>query len=130
MKVINIVDYLNCDNFTTKSELIIKTGLNERAIRHKVSKLKETRAVIYNSQQKGYRLAKDIDNSSIEELEKEATLIRHSINDIESRKKEMNKAEKTYITYLKDIEIKKKIEENKNHIPIINEEGDMLCMID
>lgn len=105
-----IVNFLTTERFITRKELIELTGLNDRVIRNKISELKETVPVIYNSQTSGYRLAKDLSKLSPTELQEELELIEHCINDIEARKSVFNYQERTYIAYLekgKDI-LKKK----------------------
>lgn len=102
----NIVDFLNDKEFTSKQELMAATGLNERTVRMKISELKKERVVIYNSQTKGYRLAKfiDPDKMSAEEIENELELIEHSLNDIKSRMKVFKKQMRKYIAYQKKVE--------------------------
>lgn len=101
-----IVDFLNDKEFTSKQELMKETGLSERAVRQKISDLKKERVVIYNSQTKGYRLAKfiDPDKMSAEEIENELELIEHSLNDIKSRMKVFKKQMRKYIAYQKKVE--------------------------
>ena len=55
---INIENLLSATRYTTKQEIMEKTGLSERKVRDLVSKLKKKRVVIYSSQTKGWRLAK------------------------------------------------------------------------
>ena len=102
----NIVDFLNDKEFTSKQEIMAATGLNERTVRAKISELKKERVVIYNSQTKGYRLAKfiDPDRMSAEEIENELELIEHSLNDIKSRMKVFKKQMRKYIAYQKKVE--------------------------
>ena len=115
-----IEEYLSTDELKTKQDLIEATGLSDRAVRNQISMLKKRRAVIYNSQTRGYRLAKDIDSLyTVKEAQEEIDLIQHSINDIEARKRDMNMSERTYIAYLKKLEEKIMILENENHIPYV-----------
>lgn len=102
----DIKDFLNDKEFKSKEQLMLETGLNERTVRSKISKLKLDRVVIYNSQQKGYRLAKfiDLETMTPEEIEKELELVRHSINDINARKNVFNKQLRKYIAYQKKVE--------------------------
>lgn len=56
--------------------------MTDRAIRNQISVLKKTKAVIYNSQTRGYRLAKDIKSfNTAEEAKEELRQIQHCIND-------------------------------------------------
>ena len=109
MNNINIEDYLSTSEFKSKHELAKETGLTERAVRRKISALKLERPVIYNSQTKGYRLAKNFSGLSSEEFKEELELIRHSKNDIMARTKVMNKQLRTYIAYEKAAEVYCKI---------------------
>lgn len=104
--MINIIDYLSDKKFKSKEQLMKETGLNERVVRQKISDLKLTRVVLYNSQTKGYKLAKFIDPDKMtdEEIEKELDLVQHSINDIKARKKVFNKQLRKYIAYQKKVE--------------------------
>lgn len=116
-----IEEYLSTKDFKTKEQLINDTGMTDRAVRQAISDLKKKRAVIYNSQTKGYRLAKDIKEfNTVEEAKMEMELIQHCINDIEARKRDMNKSEKTYIAYQKELEKKIMNLENENHIPYVS----------
>lgn len=102
----NIANFLNDKEFTSKEQLMKATGLNERTVRMKISELKKERVVIYNSRTKGYRLAKYIepDKMSTEEIESELELIEHSLNDIKSRMKVFKKQMRKYIAYKKKVE--------------------------
>lgn len=99
--MIDIEEYLNTNNFKSKQELSEETGLKERMVRNKISDLKRIKPVIYNSKTKGYRLAKNIYEINHIELEQEIELIKHCINDIQSRKKVFDNQLRTYIAYLK-----------------------------
>ena len=115
-----IEDYLNTENFKSRKQLESETGLTDRTIRYKISKLKKEKAVIFNSQTKGYRLAKDIENiEKLSEAKKEMNLIQHCINDIEARKKDMNMSERIYIAYLQRLKNRILVLENMNHIPTV-----------
>ena len=99
--MINIEEFLSTDKFTSRQEIVELTGLSERAVRSKISDLKLMRPVIFNSYTKGYRLAKDFNDMSKEEIIEEMNLIQHSINDIQARKKVFDNQLRTYIAYLK-----------------------------
>ena len=116
----NIEEHLNSEEFKTRNMLVQETGLTDRAVRRQISDLKKTKPVIYNSQTKGYRLAKDIDSfNTAEEVREEMEQIQHCINDIEARKRDMNMSERTYIAYEKVLESRIMVLENMNHIPQI-----------
>lgn len=55
----NIESYLNTEQFKTRQELVKETNMKDRAVRNQISNLKKIRPVIYNSQTRGYRLAKE-----------------------------------------------------------------------
>ena len=59
-KGINIKDYLSTERYTTRKELVEKTGLSDRDVRDRISELKKHRVVLYNSNKAGYRLAKEL----------------------------------------------------------------------
>lgn len=125
MKNINIKDVdiennLSATRYTTRKELVEKTGLCDREIRKRISELKKKRVVIYSSQRSGYRLAKEIRSMSKTEREEEIKLIEHSLNECKSRVKQLKRQMKKYIAYLRKAEQIKLEEENYNHIPRIN----------
>ena len=116
-----IENYLSTEYFKSRKQLASETGLTDRTLRDKISKLKKEKAVIYNSQTKGYKLAKDIQSiETLEEAEQEKELIQHCINDIEARKLDMNKSERCYIAYLKKLQDRIMFLENMQHIPFIS----------
>lgn len=90
-----IEEYLNTQEFKTRGQLVKETGFTDRTVRQAISDLKKKIAVIYNSQTRGYRLAKDIKSfNTVEEAEEEKKQVQHCINDIEARKKDFNMSEK------------------------------------
>jgi len=120
MKDINIENYLSATKYTTRKELVEKTGLCDRDIRRKISELKKQRVVIYSSQRSGYRLAKEIRSMSKTEREEEIKLVEHSLNECKSRTKQLKKQMRKYIAYLKKAEQIVLEEDNYNHIPRID----------
>lgn len=102
--MINIEDYLSTETFKSRQELAKETGLSERMVRKKVSELKLIKPVIFNSQTKGYRLARDFSNLSKEEIVEEIELIKHSKNDLLARKKVFDNQLRSYIAYEKAVE--------------------------
>lgn len=117
---IDIENYLNSTKFTTRKELIEKTGLSDRKIREKISELKNKRVVIYSSQRSGYRLARELRSMSEVEREEETRLVKHSLNECKSRVKKLKKQMRKYIAYLKKAEQIELEEMNDNHIPHID----------
>lgn len=103
-QVIDIKDYLSTERYTTRKELVERTGLSDREVRNRISELKKERVVIYSSGQSGYRLAKDFKSMTNEEFQKEIDLVMHSLNDCKSRTKQLNKQKRKYIAYIKKAE--------------------------
>lgn len=120
MKNINIEDYLSCTRYTTRKELVEKTGLSDREIRSRISELKKERVVLYSSSRSGYRLAKEYRSMSDIEREEEKRQVEHSLNDCKSRTKQLKKQMRKYIAYLKKAEQIEMEEANYNHIPAID----------
>lgn len=119
-KSINIKDYLSTEKYTTRKELVEMTGMSDREVRRQISELKKERVVLYSSQRKGYRLAKELRNMTKEERAEEVEQVRHSLNDCKSRTKQLNKQKRKYIAYLKKAEQIELEENNLNHIPAID----------
>lgn len=102
-----IEQYLNPYEFTSKQEISAKTGLSEREVRRKISELKLTKAVLYNSQTKGHRLRKtkeQLSELNLDELTKEMVLTDHARKDILSRIKALSDEIAPYESYLTEIE--------------------------
>lgn len=95
-----IEEYLNSETFTTRKELVARTGMSDRVVRDKISNLKLEKPVIYNSQTKGYRLAKDLSKLNREQLIDEILEVQHSRNDIVSRIEVFSKQLEVYEDYL------------------------------
>lgn len=111
----NIESYLSKYKFTTREELASKSGLPDRKVRDEISKLKQRRVVLYNSQVKGYRLARDFKSMSTKELEEEIYLVGKCIEDINSRKDVFNKQLRKYIAYMKKAKEYQMLNENERH---------------
>lgn len=117
---VNIENYLNSTKFTTRKELVARTGLTDREVRRRISELKNKRVVIYSSQRSGYRLARELRSMSTIEREEEKRLVEHSLNECKSRVKKLKKQMRKYIAYLKKAEQINLEELNDNHIPHID----------
>lgn len=100
-----IEEYLNSETFTTRKELVAITGMCDRLVRDKISNLKLEKPVIYNSQTRGYRLAKDLSKLSREEVIIEMLEVKHSKADIQSRIDVFQEQLKVYDEYLKNGEV-------------------------
>lgn len=120
MKTIDIENYLSATRYTTRKELVERTGLSDRKIREKISELKKNRVVLYSSHRSGYRLAKELRSMSTIEREEEIKLVEHSLNECKSRVKQLKKQMRKYIAYLKKAEQIEIEEMNDNHIPHID----------
>lgn len=120
MNGLDIEKYLTSYKYTTRKELVEKTGLTDREVRSKISDLKTRRVVIYSSQRSGYRLARELRTLSEIEREEEVKVVMHSLNDCKSRTQKLNKQKRKYIAYLKKAEQIKMEMENMNHIPSID----------
>lgn len=118
-KKIDIKDYLSTEKYTTRKELVEKTGLSDRDVRDKISELKKHRVVLYSSNRSGYRLAKELKSMTKDEREAEIKEVEYSLNDCKSRTKQLNKQKRKYIAYLKKAE-QIMFEENEQHIPRID----------
>ena len=75
MKNLLIENYLSSTRYTSRKELVEKTGLSDREVRRQISELKKTRVVIYSSHRSGYRLAKEFRSLSNQEREEEKRLV-------------------------------------------------------
>lgn len=120
MKDKNIENYLSKYKFTSREELAEKMGISERTVRDEISKLKQKRVVLYNSQTKGYRLARELRGMSTKELDEEIKLVERCIADINSRKEVFNKQLRKYIGYLAKAKEIKMLNENENHYSYID----------
>lgn len=116
-KKIEIKNYLSTEKYITRKELIEMIGISDREIRRQISELKKERVVLYSSQRKGYRLAKELRSMTKEERAEEIEQVQHSLNDCKSRTKQLNKQKRKYIAYLKKAEQIELEENNLNHIP-------------
>ncbi len=103
-----IEEYLSPYEFTSKQELMAKTGLDERTVRAKVSELKLTKAVLYNSQTKGHRLRKNkeqLEELTADEIMEEMKLNDHARKDILSRIKALSDEMTPYDKYNEELEL-------------------------
>ena len=117
---IDIKNYLSTERYTTRKELVEKTGLSDRDVRDRISELKRHRVVLYSSQRAGYRLARELKNMTKEERAAEVKEVEHSLNDCKSRTTQLNKQKRKYIAYIKKAQQIDMEEENQNHIPRID----------
>lgn len=116
----NIEQYLSCIKYTPKQDIANKMNISEREVRRKISDLKMKRVVIFSSQTKGYRLAREYRSMSKTEREEEKRQVQHSLNECKCRTNILNKHKRKYIAYLKKAEQIDMEEENYQHIPRID----------
>ena len=103
-----IYELIPSNEFITRSELKDLTKMGDRQIRNIISEIKQEHTIISLSSGKGYRRVRSSDNMTFEETLKEIDVIKHCINEINSRKKVYNKQLRQYIANLKVLQ--KKVE--------------------
>lgn len=96
-----IYDLIPNDRFITRKELADLTGMKDRQIRDIISSIKQEHTIVSLSSGKGYRRTRSSNDMSKEEMEEEIDLLKHCINEINSRKKVYNKQLRQYIANLK-----------------------------
>ena len=99
-----IYDIIPEDRFITKKELIELTGIDERTIRRYISDIRKEHSIISLSSGKGYKKSKSTDDMTQQEIKIEYDMIKHQINESNSRIKELKKNMKTSIARLKILE--------------------------
>ena len=97
----------------TKNEIASFMCVSDRKARDEVNSVRKHYAVISGSFKKGYRLAKNFNELSLEEKEKERDLAVRTVNEFQSRIQDMKKNQKPLIAYIKSIE--KEIEKEKQN---------------
>ena len=96
-----IYEMIPKNEFITRSELKDLTKMSDREIRRIISDIKKEHTIISLSSGKGYRRVRSSDDMTFEETLKEIEIIKHCINEINSRKKVYNKQLRQYIANLK-----------------------------
>ncbi len=99
-----IYTYIPEDRFITKKELIDITGIDERSIRKYISDIRKEHTIISLSSGKGYKKVKPTDNMTQDEMKIEYEMIKHQINESNSRIKELKKNMRSSIARLKILE--------------------------
>ena len=92
------------DRFITKKELMNQTGLDERTIRRYISNIRKEHSIISLSSGKGYKKSKSTEDMTPEEMKIEYEMIKHQINETNSRIRELQKNLKGSIARLKILE--------------------------
>lgn len=88
----------------TRAELVKETGLTDREVRRLISELKKEHTIISLSSGKGYRKCKYTEVMSQEEIKAEYEVVKHCINEINSKKKVYNSQLRQFIAYFKMLE--------------------------
>lgn len=99
-----IYELIPTNDFITRSELKDLTKISDREIRRIISEIKQEHTIISLSSGKGYRRVRSSEKMTKEETLKEIDIIKHCINEINSRKKIYNKQLRQYIANLKVLE--------------------------
>ena len=99
-----IYEYIPEDRFITKKELIDLTGLDERTVRKIISDIRKEHSIISLSSGKGYKKSKSTNDMSYLEMKIEYEMVKHQINESNSRIKELKKNMKSSIARLKILE--------------------------
>ena len=103
-----IYDLIPNDKYITRSELKDLTKLSDRQIRDIISQIKQEHTIISLSTNKGYRRVRSSDDMTQKQILEEIEIIKHCINEINSKKKVYNKQLRQYIANLKVLQ--KKVE--------------------
>lgn len=90
---------LNHETDITRHELINKTGRNDRKIREEISKVAKHFAVFSHGKKKGYRLAKPINNLTLEEAYEERRQKELSLNERQKKVQDIKAGMKPLIAY-------------------------------
>lgn len=106
-----IYDLIPEDRFITRKELNLLTGIDDRTIRYTISDIRKEHCIISLSSGKGYRKARSTTEMSNKEIETEIEIIKHMLNEDNSRIKNLKKNMRCKIAYLKILE--KSIEKNQ-----------------
>ena len=88
----------------TREELSALLNVSDREVRRLVADAKNDTVIIATSNEKGYRRIKPLDQLNQFELEQEYNEIKHSLNELKSRTKSMDKQKRMHIATMKVIE--------------------------
>ncbi len=95
-----IINYLSDQYSKTRSQLMGETGISDRNIRNAISALKCEIPVFYSNSCRGYRLAKDPEELSEEEIREERNRAGICLRDLRSRKAVFTTQELVYLAYI------------------------------
>jgi len=96
-----IYELIPKETYITRGELVELTGISDRQVRDFISQIKQEHTIISSSRGKGYRRMKGSDEMTTEEMIEEINVLKHCINEINSKKKVYNKQLRQYIANLK-----------------------------
>lgn len=99
-----ILNLIPNSRYITRAELVKETGLTDREVRRLISELKKEHTIISLSSGKGYRKCKYTEAMSQEEIQAEYEVVKHCINEINSKKKVYNSQLRQFIAYFKMLE--------------------------
>lgn len=99
-----IYDLLPDNRFISKKELMELTGLDERTVRRYICNIRKEHSIISLSSGKGYKKSKSTEDMTQDEIENEYEMIKHQINESNSRIRELKKNMKSSIARLKILE--------------------------
>lgn len=99
-----IYDLIPNNRYISRKELNQLTGINDRTIRRIISDIRKEHTIISLSSGNGYRKARSASDMSKEEIKIEYEIIKHMINEDNSRIKSLKKNLRMKIAYLKILE--------------------------
>lgn len=100
----NIEEFIPNDRYITKLELQDLTGLSERAVRDRISKLKKECVILSFSSGKGYRKVKPTEEMTQEEKQLEYSEVMHCIREYQNRVTDLKKSMRKLIARKKVLE--------------------------
>ena len=99
-----IYNLIPTDRFITRQDLVSTLGINDRTIRGIISNIRKEHTIISLSSGKGYRKCKSTDEMTQDEIKIEYDIMKHAINENNSRIKEIKKNMRSQIARLKILE--------------------------
>ena len=100
----DIYELIPNDKYISKLELMDLTGLPERTVRDRISKLKKQYVILSFSSGKGYRKVKPTEEMTKEEMELEYQEVMHCIREYQHRITDLKKSMRKLIARKKILE--------------------------
>lgn len=100
----DIYELIPNDRYISKLELMDLTGLGERVVRDRISKLKKECVILSFSSGKGYRKVKPTEEMTKEEMELEYQEVMHCIREYQHRVTDLKKSMRKLIARKKILE--------------------------